>query len=160
MKKVIASLLLLGMSWNVTAKANDTVTKPQSSVTAASPLPSSEGTLCQSFVVGARKTAGLVFVDTAQECGTVLSTQEIAIMGTNGAKVVLPKVQRKDGTVCQYYLSTVSTKADDFYVQTSTICDEPVSLKSGLGPDEIYPRKLRSMEFVRVGDLGIHVVSV
>lgn len=87
----------------------------------------------------------------AAEGSKVLSMTEFDV---GGVKVILPKTQEADESICVAYVSSASRQADDVLeVKVAKVCDRPVQVAaSGLFPAVLYPAKLLSMRVVHSTD--------
>lgn len=73
-------------------------------------------------------------------------------------EVPLAKVKRANGDVCQSYVKSVSRNdIGEKDVTVSRICDRPASIKTMLGPEIIYPLKLRALREVTTDGITVQV---
>lgn len=95
----------------------------------------------------------------------VISKETVSMAGVD---ISLPKVRKENGDICQSYISqanqTVSpnNEGSSITVKIEAVCGKPKVLRSNgkVGEDLWYPEQLESINFIKSGDMGIHVLHI
>ena len=104
--------------------------------------------------------AALATVAIAAQAADESKVMSMSELEVGGVKVILPKTQEADGSICVAYVSQASRQADGVLeVKVAKVCDRPAqAAASGPFPAVVYPAKLLSLRVVHSTDgLAIQV---